>query len=334
MKFLVIGLGSMGKRRVRCLLANKVSCKDIFGFDSKATRVQETVEKYAIQPVSDFDQFDFNQIDVVVISTPPDLHMHYAHLAAKRGKPMFIEAGVLEEGMQELIDMQKKQNLVIFPSCTMRYFPAPKKIKEILQDGVLGKVYVWQYQSGQYLPDWHPWENVKDFYVSNRITGGCREIVPFELEWLVDLFGEVRNLEARKEKMANIADIDDIYLLQCKHHGGIFGQLVVDVLSRPAVRYMRITAEKGMLIWDAGLNAISMFSAENNQWSKFSFDKGTIEKQYINPEEPYQDEIADFINCVKQGCQPKYTVEQDMLLLKLLYCAEQSDQQGKRINIQ
>ena len=37
------------------------------------------------------------------------------------------------------------------------------------------------YHSGQYLPDWHPWESYKDFYVSNPATGARREIVPFEL---------------------------------------------------------------------------------------------------------------------------------------------------------
>ena len=47
MRFLVVGLGSMGKRRVRCLLALKD--KNIAGFDLRKDRVKEAQKKYNIK---------------------------------------------------------------------------------------------------------------------------------------------------------------------------------------------------------------------------------------------------------------------------------------------
>ena len=55
----------------------------------------------------------------------------------------------------------------------MRYYFGPRRIKELLKAGAVGRPLTFTYQSGQYLPDWHPWESYKEFYVSKRETGAC-----------------------------------------------------------------------------------------------------------------------------------------------------------------
>ena len=57
--------------------------------------------------------------------------------------------------------------------------------------------------------DWHPWENVTDFYVSNQETNACREMVPFELTWIVDIFGYPEEIIGCYGKTMNVgADIN------------------------------------------------------------------------------------------------------------------------------
>jgi len=53
MKFLVIGLGSMGKRRVRNLQA--LGMENIIGFDPRADRRAEAAEKYGIPVFASLD---------------------------------------------------------------------------------------------------------------------------------------------------------------------------------------------------------------------------------------------------------------------------------------
>ena len=65
--------------------------------------------------------------------------------------------------------------------------PGPRRIKQVVAAVAVGRPLAFTYQVGQYLPDWHPWESYKDFYVSKRATGAYREIVPFELAWLIDV---------------------------------------------------------------------------------------------------------------------------------------------------
>ncbi|AZS82267.1 Gfo/Idh/MocA family oxidoreductase [Achromobacter spanius] len=332
MKLLVVGLGSMGKRRVRNLLANGISPSDIIGVDKREDRAEEARTKYGITAHTTLRDEDVAATNAFVISTPPDHHLPYAQKAAAQGKHMFIEASVLAEGLEELAQEVDSKKLVAFPSCTMRFFAGPRRVRELVQSDAIGKVLAWQYQSGQYLPDWHPWEPITDFYVSNPETGGCREIVPFEMVWLEPLFGAVTDIDGRHAKRSDMpAAIDDIYMLQTRHESGALGQLIVDVLSRSAVRHLRITGSEGTLEWDDSAKRIRVYSAATGQWTEESVGLGTVESKYINPEEPYIEEIRTYLSCIQSKTAPTYTLRDDIKILDLLYRAEESAKTGRRV---
>jgi predicted dehydrogenase len=326
MKFLVIGLGSMGKRRVRNLKALGMEC--VAGFDIRPDRRQESVEKYGI-PVFDDLEAAINTFhpEVFIISTPPDLHMHYAYYAYERGISCFIEASVVDGGkIKELARMIENTNIVMAPSCTMRYYPGPKIIKELLRANAIGKVLNVNYHTGQFLPDWHPWENIEEFYVSNRETGGAREIVPFELTWLNNIFGQAEALGCAKAKLTDILpDIDDIYHCLLRYDGNVLMNLTVEVISRPkATREMRILGSEGELIFSADRNCVRYINTSLEEWKEYKFDSGTVENQYINPEEPYIAEMKDFIAAVVAKNQSLYpnSLEADFNILQTLHSLE------------
>ena len=77
MKFLVIGLGSMGKRRIRNL--QKLGYKHIAGFDLRQDRLDETYSEYDVLVYKNFNEAikNFNP-NVFIISTSPKHHMDYA----------------------------------------------------------------------------------------------------------------------------------------------------------------------------------------------------------------------------------------------------------------
>ena len=49
-EFLIVGQGSMGKGRVRCLLANGRQPQQIAVFDEREDRLAESQENYGVQP--------------------------------------------------------------------------------------------------------------------------------------------------------------------------------------------------------------------------------------------------------------------------------------------
>ncbi|MBL8421279.1 MAG: Gfo/Idh/MocA family oxidoreductase [Dechloromonas sp.] len=326
MKFLVIGLGSMGKRRVRNLQA--LSIADVAGFDPRADRRAETVAKNGIQV---FDEFEMavrsHQPDAFVISTPPDTHMQYAYYAVERGINSFIEASVVEaDKIKRLADMVKGTSIIIAPSCTMRYFPGPRKIKELISAQVIGKVLNVNYQTGQYLPDWHPWERIQDFYVSKRETGAVREIVPFELAWLNDIFGTPVPLACVKAKLTDMpADIDDIYHCLMRYDDGVLANMTVEAVSRPvATRDMRVLGSEGEIVYRADTNSVRYINTSMSEWTEFKLNPGTVENQYINPEEPYIAEMKDFVAALmaKDASLFPNSLEDDYAVLATLYALE------------
>ena len=321
MKFLIIGLGSMGKRRIRNLLALGIT--EIAGYDIREDRIKEAKQKYSIRTYSSFEQACKDYIpDVFVISTPPDKHIEYAYFGYKNNIHCFIEASVTDANkILELYNLTKDKHLIFAPSCTMRYYPGPKKVRELLEAGLIGDVLNINYHSGQYLPDWHTWERIEDYYVSKRETGGCREIVPFELTWMNDIWGIPSVLGLIKDKLTNInADIDDIYHCILRYNK-IICNLTIDVIARPkAVRELRILGTEGILEWSSESNYVRYLNINQKDWIIFNLEKGSVELNYINPEEPYVNEMKDFVDAIRKNDKSLFPndLKKDFEVLKIL----------------
>ena len=320
MKFLIIGLGSMGKRRARNLLA--LGYTNITGYDNNTKRLQEFKKKYKLKTINAFKNVNANNYEAIIISTNPLFHFKYIRHCIKYKLNCFIEASIVNENLiKNEIKKISDKTLVYAPSCTMRYYQMPKVIHRLIKKRVIGKPLYLNYHTGQYLPDWHPWENIKDFYVSNKKTGGCREIVPFELNWLNNIFGYPKKVSRSfKKKISNInADIDDIYNFSLIYRNNLFAQITIEVLSRPThTRNLVIIGSKGKISFNAEDNLVEFKSL--NKSEKIYLKKQKTEKNYINPEHPYINEMSDFIKAIKTKNKKPFpsNFKEDIKLLKLL----------------
>ena len=327
MNFLIVGLGSMGKRRVRNLKA--LGHSNIAGFDLRKDRREEATTTYGITTYSSFEEaLKKFAPQALIISVSPESHMHYAWQGLDHEISCFIEASVVDQDrILALFHAVKNKSVVMAPSCTMRYFPGPKHVKEILASGKLGKPLNVNYQTGQYLPDWHPWESIETFYVSKRETGGAREIVPFELTWLNDLFGHPIALACVKDKLTDMpADIDDVYHCLLRYPNGVLANLSVEVISRPeATRELRVLCTNGELVMSADQNEVRYKAVGDAHWSRIDLGSGTVQTGYINPEEPYIAEMADFVAAVQSGDASLFpnNLEDDCEVLQVLGQLEQ-----------
>lgn len=329
MNFLVVGLGSMGKRRIRNLVALGNTNKNIFGFDLKPSRQEEAQNKYGIRTFNSFDDaIKQAKPNAIIISTSPESHMLYAYKALELRLPCFIEASVTEEEkIKELAILAKEKDVFFAPSCTMKYFQGPKQVKSLISDGKIGTPLFFNYQTGQHLEEWHPWEEVGDYYVSKRETSGAREIVPFELTWLCDLFGDATILSALKDKLSNMPfDFDDFYHFSVKFSSGVYGGIFVDVVTpHKASRRLHIVGSEGQIIFDANDEQIKYITSNDSQWNVQNFTDEKKEAGYINPEAPYIHEMRDFCDAISKRDSSLFpnTLENDYNILKLLLRIEE-----------
>lgn len=325
-KYLVVGLGSMGKRRIRCLLALSIKPEDIWGIDTREDRRTEAHEKYKINVISKERDLDFAEIEAVIVSLPPDKHIVGVNIAAKHKKPVFVEASVVLDDVRQI--EANNDQIFIAPSCTLIFHPLLRKIKKIIEAQEYGKICNFSYHSGQFLPDWHPWEKVKDFYVSNRVTGGAREIVPFEMTWITNFFGFPQEIKGYFRKTGNIGcDIEDSYAATLDF-GDMVGTLLVDVVSRFATRNLIINFEKGQIQWRWDKKRLEIFNAESGEWSIISEGEQKAEEGYNENigENMYIDEISAFLKGIQDRKAYPNTILKDRKVLELLKMLENSDE--------
>lgn len=326
MNFLIIGLGSMGKRRIRCL--KNLGHSNILGFDLNEDRRNESEELYGIDTVKSIDSIDFNEIDSIIVSTPPDKHDEYIELAIENKTPVFVEASVVLGKLLELNKLAKEHNVLVAPSCTLQFHPSIKKIKEIVDSNKYGKLTNFSYHSGQYLKDWHPWEDVKNFYVSKKETGGCREIVPFELTWLIDIFGFPKRIVGFNGSTMDVgADIDDTYTISLDF-GNCYGNLTVDVVSRYATRDLILNLEYGQILWRWDEKVVKLYDVNKDKWIHYHQPESISMKEYNENiiEDMYIEEIKSFVDAINRKSEFPNSLEEDIKVLKLVYEVESANE--------
>lgn len=319
MKFLIVGLGSMGKRRIRCLKALGYEGM-ISGFDYRKDRCEEAKSLHGIKIINDVTVDVLKKFSCLIISVPPDQHNMYIKLAISAKIPAFVEASVNIEGLEKLNQRAKKDGVFIAPSCTLLFHPAIKDIKRILDSGEFGSVTNFSYHCGQYLPDWHPWEKVIDYYVSKKETGGGREIVPFELTWIVDLIGLPKNVTGYFGKTMDVgADIDDTYVISMDF-GNCLGNLTVDVVARFATRSLILNLENGQILWNWNDQQVKVYDARNNRWIHYNHATGRSVVGYNTNiiDDMYIDELHSFIEALDDPAKFHNSLEKDIDVLTIL----------------
>ncbi|MBF0543344.1 MAG: Gfo/Idh/MocA family oxidoreductase [Candidatus Riflebacteria bacterium] len=330
MKIAVIGLGSMGKRRVRDLL--RLNC-EIVGFDISEKRARETQEIYNIKFLPSFEKILDEKVQAVVISTPPDIHFEYYKKCFKNKISFFSEANIFCPNETWFLEQEKSSGVRAFPSATWRSHPIFHMSKEILERNGMEKVNSVHYHYGGYLPLWHPYENYWDFYAGKRKTSAAREMVPWELEWLCFVFGKVESVHAIHGQFSKWkTDIDDSYFLHLKFESGLKGTLNIELHQTAPFRIGRISCQNLALTLDLAKHEIQRYDLETDSW-KFLKMPGTKTLNSFNFEEIYFREMENFHSALLGKNLYNKTWQEERHLSDILFAAEESSKCGSWIKI-
>jgi predicted dehydrogenase len=325
----------MGRRRIRNLKA--LGYTDIIGYDvvddKKAKPdcwyidMLDEVENLLKNPTGEYPK-----VDGIIISVPPLQKQKYIDLSNRYNVPCFIEADVTEYTGN------------YYSSATLRHHPAIQKIKELLDGGALEKVYTFTYHMGQSIYDWHPGCNMKTYYAAQKESGACREMFCFELSWLSYLFGTPTDAKGMIDKKLDDLDItaDDVYgaciqfydskqnvtcipinsnatEFKAINSNTITGTVLIEILSRPAIRELRIVGEKCNLLWNWNNSYISLEHPDGAVIT-YGYDKGKAAIGYHPAicEKMYEDEIKNFIDAIQKKAKYLYTLEDEKTVMDML----------------
>lgn len=320
MNILVVGLGSMGKRRARLIKSINPNAK-IYGVDTTPSRRDEAQELGIITFESIESAYGgVASINCAFVCTAPLTHAKIIDELLEHSTPVFTELNLVTEGYNSLCEKAKAKNVPLFLSSTMLYRAETQYIKNEVVNFKKPVNYI--YHIGQYLPDWHPWESYKNFFVGDARTNGVREIFAIDLPWLLDTFGEVESVVSQKDKLTDLEiSYPDSIFVMLRHKNGTKGMLAVDVVSPKAVRNFEVFGEGLHVFW------------EGNPKALYKFNKQTSQKEFINTyesfehdsrysdnivENAYVDEITNFFDVLNGVAAPKYSFEKDLVTLALI----------------
>ena len=318
MKTVIIGLGSMGKRRAR-LLKGIYPNAEILGVDTTPSR-REEAEALGIKTFESIAGAVKEGPQTAFVCTAPLSHFSIITELLQSGLHVFTELNLVADGYDEMIQMAKEKNRCLFLSSTMLYRGEIQYIQQEVKSFEKTPSYI--YHIGQYLPDWHPWENYKNFFVGDARTNGCREILGIEMPWLTETFGEVESVFAVKDKVTELEiTYPDRFFITLTHKGGVKGVLAVDIVCPKAVRYLEIFGEGLHLFWEGNPKALYKYNAETKEkeavdtYTNFEQD-GRYSDNIV--ETAYTDEMLNFFDVVNGTQAPLYSFEKDKRVLAIL----------------
>lgn len=320
MKVIVIGLGSMGKRRIRLLSEHKDI--EIFGIDSKVERCQEVKNKFGLKCFASINEALLAEpIEAAMICTSPLSHASIIKECLERNLNVFTEINLVDDGYDENSKIAMDKGLVLFLSSTFLYKKETMTIIEKVKECNSKLNYV--YHVGQYLPDWHPWESYNNYFIGNPRTNGCREIMAIDMPWLWTAFGPVKKVQAIKSKNTELnINYNDNYLIMLEHETGAKGVFAVDVVTRKPIRHIDVYGENIQLSWNGTADSLQEYNFETKEMQTIQFEDASEHVEgyaaFIT-ENPYREEINAFLAQIADPSKvPLWDFGKDKVLLKVI----------------
>ncbi len=253
MKILIAGLGSIGRRHFRNLVA--LGETDLVLYRTNlATLPDDELAGYPVETdlVSALKK---HKPQAVIVSNPTALHMHVAIPSAQAGCAILLEKPIAEnmEKVNILRETAAQSGSPILVGFQFRYHPTINKARELIAAGMLGKVLSAHAHWGEYLPNWHPWEDYRQSYAARAdLGGGVIVTLTHPLDYLRYLLGEIEEIWSFNGHISTLelSGVEDVAEIGLRFASGAIGGVHVNYFQRPPVHRLEIIGTAGTLRWD------------------------------------------------------------------------------------
>lgn len=320
----------MGKRRIRLLKKLNLNF-ELIGVDKQENRRVEAEQFFDIKTYQNLEKaISIENPKIGLVCSSPLTHSDIILRLLKHNIHVFTEINLLSTNYEEILNESKRKKLTVFLSSTLLYRHEIDYIRgRVLKEE---STLHYRYHVGQYLPDWHPWEHYKDFFVGDKRTNGCREIFAIELPWILKTFGRVTKLNVVRDQISSLnLDYPDSYIVVLEHENGNKGVFNVDIVSRKAIRQLEIYSENLHLFWDGTPDTLKEYNISKEQMENINtyhtFHKNSNYAENII-EDAYIEELKTFIGMINdEDIEPLYYLEEDIYTLDLIDQIEGNNQQ-------
>lgn len=305
-KYGIIGIGGWATE-VHIPVINQMDEAEIVALSSRSSEnLEKGYENSYGQPktFSNYlDLLDLEEVDAVVVTTPNHTHAEIAKAALERGKHVFCEKplAIKVSDCDMLLETAEKAGKILQVGLELRYAPMFVKMKEMIEDGEIGKPCL---SSCNLSRGWlhSMWRE------DTQLTGGI--FLELGCHYL-DLFGYLLSSQASciagfGGKMDKHSDIDHAFVI-IDYENGTKASMRLNMLSPYDVTTtVDVVGTTGKIEVDLQNKELTLWK-DNSPEYKLSFRFGCDEKEY-GFSGTYRQHI-DFIDCVRNGKTPKASAE-------------------------
>lgn len=340
MKFLIAGLGSIGRRHFRNLIA--LGEKDIVLLRTRnATLPEDELAGFPVE--TDLQEaLKKHKPEAVIVANPTSLHLEIAIPAAQAGCHILLEKPVSHslERLDELKSIAEKSGSKILVGFQFRYHPTLNQARELIQANVLGKLLTVHVHWGEYLPQWHPWEDYRQSYAARAdLGGGVILTLTHPLDYLRYVVGEIEALSSLRGHVSPLEiDVEDVAEIGLRFTRGAVGGMHVNYFQRPPVHRLEIVGTNGTLRWDNadGILHLHKFPAAFGSYS--AQPPAPVVETFSPPEgfernQLFVAQTRHFIDVARGEAEPVCRLEDGILALRLALAVHQSALAGKVVQL-
>lgn len=333
MNIVIVGCGSIGLRHLENLLA--LGQKSVSVIEADASRAALVKAKHGVSVFVSTDEWASasGACDVALICSPSSMHAKQALWFAQRGAHLFIEKpiGIHPEEVVELHRVVKEKGLVTMVGYNMHFYPLFIRLKELLDQGTIGRLYSVRGQFGSYLPDWRPNTDYRKTYSAHADQGGGILLDSHEFEYMTWLAGEVKRIFCLAKRASDLEiDTEDVAAVTFEFANGAIGSLSLDYLQRFYQRNFEFVGSLGTLHWqDSGTYHGKLILRVKGQ-----SDVEEVEPIDYDRSQTYRDEMSHFLDCIEQGRQTVSPIDAGIKCLEAITAAKESSVSGRMVDIE
>lgn len=304
MKILIAGAGSIGQRHARNLRA--IGMEEIALFEPDQIKREAIAKELSCEGFGNYDEaLKMFKPDVVFVCSPTKFHVAQALAAAKASAHLFIEKPLNHtmEGVTELEKAVQEKDLICMVGCNMRFHHGPSTVKNLLDQGVIGRVKHAEITVAFNFTGRADFEGKLEKYSksynADPAQGGATRECVHEIDLALWYFGPAVLKKATKEMATSIdlPQIEGASNLTLQHENGTVSDVHLSIMEPQYKRGCAIQGERGTIEWSFGKDVV-VRDTKGNVISSHPEPAGyEVNRMYI-------DEITYFLECVKKKNKP------------------------------
>jgi len=257
------------------------------------------MQKHGIRTTDRTEDLEKNEIKAVFVSVWPNFHTPYCLMAAQAKKHWFCEVPLALEltDLDRLKSVTQQNNLLGAVGSQMIFHPGSEQLKTWLDQDVTGGLVTGWGVCTSYFPTWHPWEDYRQFYVSDKSAGGANiDMLGHELQWMCWLLGQnILAVNARTSFCSNLeltpGSYDTAEIL-IEFTNGLRVNMHFDGLNKGMNRGLWLVGNESTIHWDLHGPKAYRFDPAQKAYVGFGPEEFEYEQAYVR-------EIKHFIKCVE-----------------------------------